>query len=227
MQDQTLKINGLSSDDAFRHENGFYWFGNPLRIAKLIAQYEIYKIAKNLPGSMVEFGVYKGCSLVRLATFRDMNEMVGTRKMFAFDAFGDFPVEGISEKSDREFIKNFYDEGGNGLSQNEVETILTFKSINNVQIIKGDVRETFLVFLETHKHIRFNLVHLDMDVYEPTKFILDNIYDLIVPGGVIMIDDCNTVTGATRAVDEFVKTHKGLAINKLPISHIPAYICKK
>ena len=39
------------------------------------------------------------------------------------------------------------------------------------------------------------------------------------------LDDYATVPGATRAIDEFL-LDKDLTVEKLPISHIPAYIRK-
>ena len=40
-----------------------------------------------------------------------------------------------------------------------------------------------------------------------------------------MFDDYGTFPGETKAVDEFFEA-KGLIVQKLPISHIPAFIIK-
>ena len=45
-----------------------------------------------------------------------------------------------------------------------------------------------------------------MDVYNSTKFVLNKLYDKVVKNGIIVIDDYNTVEGATKATDEFIKT---------------------
>lgn len=65
-----------------------------------------------------------------------------------------------------------------------------------------------------------------MDVYEPTAFVLDKLFDRLVPGGLIVIDDYNTVEGATTAVDEFIVQHPNLKIERLPYNNIPSFIRK-
>ena len=47
-------------------------------------------------------------------------------------------------------------------------------------------------------------LHLDCDWYRSTKVALDHLYDLVVPGGWIQIDDYGTYEGCRRAVDEFL-----------------------
>ena len=51
---------------------------------------------------------------------------------------------------------------------------------------------------------RFSLIHLDIDVYEPTAFVINQLFKRLVKGGLIIIDDYNTVEGATIAIDEFI-----------------------
>ena len=46
-------------------------------------------------------------------------------------------------------------------------------------------------------------------------------------GGLLVLDNYGTVAGETRAVDEFFeKTQRQLLVEKLPISHVPAYVRK-
>ena len=65
-----------------------------------------------------------------------------------------------------------------------------------------------------------------MDVYEPTLFALEQCWDRIVNGGIVMIDDYNAVFGATKAVDEFLPKIGNPIIQKSSIAHIPCYIVK-
>ena len=77
------------------------------KTCKIIAQFELYKRCSNLPGSIAEFGVFKGNSLIRLASFRNMLEMPQSRNIYGFDMFDNFPTEDVADEQDREFIKNF------------------------------------------------------------------------------------------------------------------------
>ena len=124
------------------------------------------------------------------------------------------------------FIKEFEKDGGDGLSLEETNFILKAKSFTNYELINGDVRNTLLDFLKKNTSEKFSLIHLDMDVYEPTAFVLDKLFDRLVTGGLIVIDDYNTVEGATTAVDEFIVQHPNLKIERLPYNNIPIFIRK-
>lgn len=223
---ENVIIQNLSSKHIWDYENGFMWFSEKRRIAKLIAHYELYKQCISLPGYIAEFGVFKGNSLYQLATFRDMLEQQDARKIYAFDMFGEFPKDRILSDNDLNFIDQFTQEAGNGLTLDEIKTICNLKKFNNIEFIKGNVLDTVKELLEKNTHLKFNFIHIDLDVYEPTKFILDSIYSKIVPGGIIMIDDYNAVEGATKAVDELLNKYPQLKLEKLPYSAFPAFIKK-
>ena len=70
-------------------------------------------------------------------------------------------------------------------------------------------------------------MHIDVDVYEPTKLILNLIWDRIVEGGILMLDDYGTVAGETKAVDEFLDQRKlNNKILKEKYYKVPTYIVK-
>ena len=224
------KIKNLNSENVWDYENGFYWFGSTTRINKLLAQYELYKKITSLPGDILEFGVYKGSSLIRFVTFRDSIENNNSRKIIGFDMFGQFPKSQIQNKSDIEFIEKFEKESGNGLDVDELNSILKSKNIENTELIQGNVFETLPKFLEQRPNLRISLLHLDLDVNEPTAFVLKMLYDRVVPNGLIVLDDYNTtdhntVAGETDAVDNFIYENK-LKIEKLSFYNVPAYIQK-
>ena len=56
--------------------------------------------------------------------------------------------------------------------------------------------------------MKISLLHLDLDVYEPTRFVLDALYKNISKNGIILLDDYTHIKGATLAVDEFIKKNK-------------------
>ena len=64
---------------------------NGSRIGKLIIHYELFKMINGLPGDIVECGIFKGMSLIRFATFRNLFKMQNKKKILGFDAFGKFP----------------------------------------------------------------------------------------------------------------------------------------
>ena len=51
------------------------------------------------------------------------------------------------------------------------------------------------------------MLRLDGDWYESTKICLEKLYDKVVVGGVIIIDDYGHWVGAKNATDEFRTTN--------------------
>lgn len=89
-----------SNLDIWDAENAFYLYSSPNRIDKILSQFEIYRRILDKPGAIVECGVYKGASLMRLATFRRLLENDNARKIYGLDAFGMFPRSDVRSGAD-------------------------------------------------------------------------------------------------------------------------------
>ena len=209
--------------DIWDIENHFYWHSDLQRVQKSISQYEIYKKITNIPGALFELGVYKGCSLIRFATFRNMLENNFSRKIYGFDTYGKFPLEEVKSSEDEKFVEKFVGGGGDSISIEELKNILNKKKIENYELVKGNIFESLPEFLNKNKEIKIALLHLDMDTYEPTSFALSLLSDRMVKGGVIVVDDYNSVYGATKALDEYCEKYN-LNIKKFNYYNVPAYV---
>lgn len=218
-------IRNLKQSEAWNYENGYHWFSPKTRINKMLAQYELYKMIINLPGHIFELGVFKGTSLIRFATFRDALENDFSRKIVGFDIFGEFPRENIKISDDLKFIDRFETSGGNGLNDSEIMSVFKLKGFENIELIKGNVFDTIPNYMRENPETRIAILHLDMDVKEPTDFALSELYERLVPGGLIVLDDYNAVAGETISIDNFLNKNK-LKIEKLPFYNVPAYIKK-
>lgn len=212
---------GFDIDKVWDYENGFYLTSHPTRLAKLLAHYELYKSIVGLPGHVVECGVFKGASLVRFATFRELLENEHSRKIIGFDAFGRFPA--AVDAADAKFVAQFEAAAGDGISIEELRCVLEHKKFANVELVPGDVCRTVPQYVADHPELKISLLHVDVDIYEPTAVALEHLFHRVVPGGLVVLDDYGTVAGATRAVDELLARHPA-TVEKLPIAHIPAFI---
>ena len=206
------------------YENGFYLTSHVTRLGKLLAHYELYKSIVNLPGHIVECGVYKGASLIRFSTFREVLESPYSRKVIGFDAFGKFPEQESAD--DQRFIERYEGEGGYGIPIEELKAVLTHKSLTNYELVQGDICDTVPKYLAEHPELKIALLHIDVDVYKPSVVILNNLYERVVREGLVVLDDFGTVAGETKAIDEFFEG-RDVLIRKLPISHIPSYVRKQ
>ena len=217
----TYKIN--TDLDIYEVENNFYLRSPVPRLGKMLAHYELYKRIVNLPGAVIEMGVYKGASLMRFMAFRQLLENDSARAIIGFDAFGRFPVSDTETSDNTAFIKRFEAAGGDGIAKSDLEAAIAAKNIRNATLIEGDVLETLPAYIAAHPELRVALLHLDFDVYVPTRAVLDQLAARVVPGGLIVFDDYNMVVGATQAADEFAAAN-GLRLNKLPFYNVPAFI---
>jgi hypothetical protein len=217
-----VKTFGFDPEKSWDYENGFYLTSPVTRLAKAMAHYELYKGILGLPGSVVEAGVFKGASLIRWATYRDILESAHSRPIIGFDAFGQFPEQ--TNPDDAAFAENWEKNCGEGITVGELKVFLDAKGISNVEMIRGNIIETVPAYADAHPELRISLLHLDVDVYEPSRVVLEKLWDRIVPGGLLIMDDYGTQVGETRAVDEFFKGM--MRIEKLSISHVPAFVRK-
>lgn len=211
----------------FMYENGFYLTSQPYRMGNILSHWELYKMITNLPGAVLELGVFKGGSLIQWATFRELLENENSRKIIGFDIFGHFPKDD-SVKSDQKFIRSWNEKfEGEFISEEEIKKSLAVKGIGNIELVKGDICQTLPAYLEKNGGLRLSLLHIDTDVYKPCRIGLELLYDRIVEGGLIVFDDYGCVEGETRAADEFF-SGKGMELHKFSFSHHkPCYMVKR
>jgi hypothetical protein len=212
--------------EAFQYENNFHLSCDITRISKILAHYELYKMAASLPGAIVECGVFKGVSLTLFAEFRELVEHSTARKIIGFDTFAQFPE--TSFEADKKFRQDFISAAGSeSISKDQLIEILTRKRLNvNIDLIEGDITETLPRYVRDHSQLRIALLNLDADIYEPSITILEQLYPRIVSGGVLLLDDYGVTAGETKAVDEYF-AGKNIRIQKLPFRETPVFIIKE
>jgi len=210
----------------FEYENNFYLTCDASRIGKVIAHYELYKMAKEVPGKIIECGVFKGASLVRFAIFQKLFGAQLPKKIIGFDTFGKFPkTQFLKDRAPR---KKFIDAAGEySISKKQLMKVLKHKGLDTfVELIEGDVTKTIPLYIDSHPELKISLLNLDVDVYEPSVTILKYFYPKITKGGVLILDDYEKFPGETRAVDEYFKNQK-VEINKFSFCTTPRYIIKQ
>ena len=114
-----------------------------------------------------------------------------------------------------------------GISVRELNYYLKKKRMKNFQLVKGNIKKTIPLFLKNNPKLKISFLHLDLDVFDPTKFALEKFYKKISRGGVILIDDYGQVQGATKATDYFLKKIRNIKIKTLSFNKRLKYIVKK
>lgn len=207
-------------------------------IPRFLAHYELFKKTLDLPGCIVELGVFKGASFF---TWSNLAETFCAsdryKKVFGFDHFEGLKEEQFQEKDGRKDNSVQKMAGGYKCTADEVRELVRLHNNDNLlpgsercRLIEGDIMDTIPKFLEENPGLKISLLHFDMDLYEPTKYGLEMLYPLVVKNGVIVFDEYGLIPwqGETNAVDEYFKNigEKPL-IRKMPFYHVPSgYIIK-
>lgn len=202
-------INRFDEGKAFDYENGFYLTSHVSRMGNILAHYELYKKILDIPGEVIECGVFRGGTLIQFATFRELLETENSRKIIGFDVFDYFPE--AQNDADKKFRDVWVKQTNNEfLTQEELYKSFAHKKIENIELVKGDILRTVQRYVDDHPELKIALLHIDTDIYEPAKEALRVFYDRVVKGGIVAFDDYGTVGGETLAVDEFFKNRISL-----------------
>ena len=119
----------------------------------------------------LEFGVWKGDSANLLSKF--------VKKYYAFDSF-----EGLST-----------DWPGSHHMKGDFTLNKKIPKLNsNIEPVVGWVEDTLDNFLKKHNP-KINFVHIDLDIYAPTKFTLEKIKPYLVKGAIIHFDELYNYVG--------------------------------
>lgn len=172
------------------------------RLEHLKQEVEKYKDNENV--CFVECGVAKGGALALIRDFSNKKSII-----YAFDSFNCMPS--LTEKDENEtraLTHNFDKKGTTFIGKKfakKSDVIETFNNLNStlykVKIIEGYIQDTFPKNIGQINNIA--VLHLDLDFYEGTLFALEHLYDKVIQGGVIIIDDYGAYKGCRNAVHDF------------------------
>lgn len=212
------------SQASFDAYNTFLMEGHTDRFTKLMTRFELYKMIIDLPGDIVECGVFKGQGLLLWAKLIEIFNPLSPRKVIGFDTFDGVP-DTVKDQSDRDSSESFRGHG-------HIPDLVMGKAAeqglaHRIEIVEGDAMKTVPDFVSERRGLRVALINLDFDVYEPTKAALETLYDKIVPDGVICFDEYAVHNwGESDAADEVLKG-KGIRLNAFPWALSPTAYGRK
>ncbi len=155
-----------------------WWFDQPLDCRwRMWVLTRCARQCGRLPGSFVEFGVYRGgCAFMILST----SSLAENRRYFLFDTFAGIPETHLTPG---ESAMGF----AGRLSNTSVSFVRNVLQAWDKQLtfVAGDVFDT-LPKTETGD-VAF--CHLDLNASQPTQASLDYVYPRLLPGAMLVMDD--------------------------------------
>ncbi|MEM7455540.1 MAG: TylF/MycF/NovP-related O-methyltransferase [Planctomycetota bacterium] len=167
-------------------------------LARRFMLIQLANSVSRLEGSTAECGVARGTgSAVICETLRDHYR--NGDHHFAFDSF-----EGVSEPGVLDNESNGKTNWYKGkLSHDYVQVRERLQEFSFCQVVKGWIPDCFEGAAQSVEKFRF--VHIDVDLYEPTKASLEFFVPRLVPGGIIVFDDhgFRNCPGARKAAEDY------------------------
>jgi O-methyltransferase len=190
-----------------------YTMTPPPRIYALARAVE-HVVAHEVPGEIVECGVWRGGSMMAVALTL-LRLGVTDRDLYLFDTF-----EGMTEPGNQD-VKHSGERAAEvlaGKSRAHYRAVAPLEQVREavlgvgypaakIHFVQGPVEKT----LPENAPDRIALLRLDTDWYSSTKHELVHLYPLLARGGVLIVDDYGYWRGVRQAVDEYV------AENDLPL----------
>ena len=199
----------------------FYHIFNSNNLLNAIYWWEYFREINfnEVEGDIVECGVGRGRSLISLSA---INRFVAQyydskqRKIFALDSSEGFPEPHSFDLSKRNPKKGEWSTSPNNQFEYSISSI---KKVLKLADLDVDVNFVKGFFDKTTQNLQVNkiaILHLDGDLYESVKFPLDNLWNKVSLGGIIVLDDFSydekttndePFPGARKAVMNFLKSN--------------------
>ncbi|MEO1527118.1 MAG: TylF/MycF/NovP-related O-methyltransferase [Planctomycetota bacterium] len=181
-----------------------------------------YVSACQIPGDIVECGVWRGGSMKAIADTLARNHDAD-RELHLFDTF-----EGMSEPTDADVAINGED-AQSLLESEDKSDARSVWCVASLEDVKSTMSQTSYPSERTHFHVgkvedtipsaapeQIALLRLDTDWYESTAHEMEHLFPRLSEGGVLIIDDYGHWQGARRAVDEYFAKHQiGMLLHRM------------
>jgi hypothetical protein len=186
------KLNNVSTD-TYRAFNDFIFSEDLKLMGKLLHRFKHFLEVRHLPGDIVEVGVFKGSGMSSFLKFIEIFCPNSNKRVIGFDIFSrenSSVILNKDSKLDKDAMNIVYDRvSDSDLTLEAVHKRLADTETDKFKLIDGDVEFSMPTFLQENPGFRASLVYIDVDLERPTYHTLVNMWDRLLPGGVILFDE--------------------------------------
>ena len=205
-----IEESGLSLSDVLINYPAFI---RRREMTRLLADYDLFRLIADLPGSIAELGVYIGSGIFTwsklLETFVPGDR---SRKVFGFESEEGYVSLSSEDGNPQASIDNVV--GNKKVPENFLDRMCDLTNLDNmipgierVSVFRGDIAETVPRFVATSQGVRFSLLYFDVNLYQPTLVGLRELYPFLVPGGVVAFNGYGSPPwqGESRAIEDYFR----------------------
>jgi len=185
-----------------------YTMGSPQTVVQTL---HLCRSVRKVEGDLVECGVWRGGMSAAMA------EILRGHTSVLFDSFEGLPnaqqIDGPAALAYQADVTSRDYHDNCRASENEARRAMTMAGNAKYRIFSGWFRETVPKYAAEHPNIA--VLRLDGDWYESITTCLDELFQHVVHGGLVIVDDYGSWDGCTRAMHDFLsRTHATEAIRK-------------
>ena len=198
-----------------------------IQTTAMLSRVKLFELIREMPGSIVECGVYRGNSLMLLQQLSlTLEPYAINRTIYGFDTFEGF--RSIDSTNDpKDITEEMFSDTNFELLRQIIELQDVVRPVNRIpktHLVKGDIAQTVPEFVRANPGLCISLLILDTDLYDSTKVALTNFLPHMHKGAIVLLDEVcySKFIGETIALKEVCDLRK-VRLKKFPFDSTCGY----
>jgi len=170
-------------------------------LVKFLVMNQLYERVKNIPGHILELGVWWGQNIILLENLRAIHEPFNKqRKIIGFDTFTGYEIPDVEGEEKKDKHSDVWKNGSYSTSldyKTYLEQLIKTHESNNVlghnignhELMEGNVTLTVPEYFLNNPSTMVALAYFDIGLYEPTFAALKAIKPHLMSGSIILLDE--------------------------------------
>lgn len=200
-------------------------------LGKFISKVDLLNIVKDVPGDIVECGVFKGSGILSWLKIKKVLHPNSFKKVIGFDFFNTKDLLKSLEGDDLYKMNKLFN-NRNFEHTIDFKKILEEKIINcgfdssSFELVMGDVNQTSFDFVSKRPGFKISILYLDLDIKIPTYNVLCAMWERVSRGGIVVFDEYGYHQWSeSLGVDKFFED-KNIQVKTLNYQAPTAYVIK-
>ncbi len=183
-----------TKQDIYDSFNSFIMSEDIKVFGKLLARQELFNKVKQIPGDIVECGVFKGSGIYTFLKLKRYLCPNTYKKVIGFDMFNSKElVESLNQidKHSMSSLFEFRNFEHTDKFKNYLDTKIKSHGFLNheFELIEGDISLTSKQYVEENPGFRISLLYMDLDLSLPTLHTLEQFWSRVSKGGIVVFDE--------------------------------------
>ncbi|MEL7037843.1 MAG: TylF/MycF/NovP-related O-methyltransferase [Cyanobacteria bacterium J06592_8] len=227
----TLETRTQNQRDIYDAFEKFIFSEDTKILAKLVARTLIFEQIINVPGDIIEAGVYRGSGMLTWLKLKKILAPNALKKVIGFDYFDTESLLNSLSGQDKTSMQGLFEVRGYQHEEGAerfVHDLITNAGFdrNSYDLIKGDISQVAQDFVSQRPGLKISCLYLDLDLQYPTYHALNAFWDRVSMGGMVVFDEyAYHQWSEAQGADQFFE-EKNIQIKALHYPCPTAYVIK-